>query len=251
MRTILITGGTGKFGKVLIKYFLELGDVVVFTSRSREHIETILQYHEQYQGKIHGIEVDLTAEKGPEELLNNILSQGINISCLINNVRDLSYLKIEEDGLVARKNFLGEFLLDVIVPYEITTKLAYHAESTLRRVVNISSQYSLVAANPILYTNHEQQSPIQYGVAKAALNHLTKELAVRLASRDIQVNCVAFGGVEGRVDDAFLKRYASLVPNRRMLQESEIPGSIDYFLSDKCSGTTGHIMAVDGGWTLW
>ena len=92
---------------------------------------------------------------------------------------------------------------------------------------------------------------MHYGVAKAALGQLTRELAVRLSGRGIMVNCVAFGGVEGRVDDACRERYAKLCPSGRMLKEEELPGPVDLLLSSAGSGITGHVLFVDGGWTAW
>lgn len=53
---------------------------------------------------------------------------------------------------------------------------------------------------------------MHYSVAKAALVHLTKEMATRLAKRQIQVNCVSYGGVQGRVNEEFEQRYAALAP---------------------------------------
>ena len=133
-----------------------------------------------------------------------------------------------------------EYLLDVVAPYELTMALVQQENSRLQKVVNIGSQYGTVAANPNLYTEPLKQSPLHYGIAKAALAHLTKELAVRLANREIQVNCIAFGGVEGRVDEAFKERYAKLCPIGRMLRDDEVVGPVDMLLSDKCSGITGH-----------
>ena len=115
----------------------------------------------------------------------------------------------------------------------------------------MGSMYGTVAANPHLYTDPTMQSPLHYGVAKAALMHLTKELAVRLVGKGIQVNCVAFGGVEGRVDDAFKQRYAQLCPMGRMLKDNEIAGPVEMLLSDRCSGVNGHTLLVDGGWSIW
>ena len=74
---------------------------------------------------------------------------------------------------------------------------------------------------------------------------------MRLAKNLVRVNCAAFGGVEGRVDEAFKKRYSELCPSGRMLSEDEIFGPIDMLLSEKTSGMTGHILMIDGGWTVW
>ena len=110
---------------------------------------------------------------------------------------------------------MGELLMDVVVPYELTMALVQHPSSKLESVVNIGSQYGVVAPNLNLYSDPVRESPLHYGVAKAGMGHLTKELAIRLAGQGIRVNCVAYGGVEGRVDDDFKARYSSF-PNRKI-----------------------------------
>lgn len=250
-RTILITGGSGKFGRPLVNHFLAAGDRVVTTCRSAESLKKIAVEFAGYGAGFVGIQSDFTDPGAVKTLLEQLDGQGIQPDCLVNNARSLSFLKIEEDGLVGRENFAGEFLLDVIVPYELTMALVMQKNSQLRSVVNIGSMYGTVAANPHLYTDPARQSPLHYGVAKAALAHLTKELAVRLSNNGVQVNCVAFGGVEGRVDEAFKLRYAQLCPMGRMLREDEIVGPVDMLLSDRCSAVTGHTLAVDGGWSVW
>ena len=250
-RTILITGGGGKFGRILLSHFLAAGDHVIATCRTDESLEKLLQAYLSYGDQFVGIKADLTENDAITLLSKQLDTRDIRPDCLVNNARSFSFLKIGEDGLVSRENFTNEYLLDVVVPYELTMALAQQQDSQLRRVLNIGSQYGTVAANPHLYTDPVKQSPLHYGVAKAALAHLTKELAVRLADKNIQVNCVAFGGVEGRVDEAFKQRYAQLCPMGRMLRDDEVVGPVDMLLSDKCSGVTGHILAVDGGWGIW
>lgn len=251
MSTILITGGTGKFGSVLVDFFCQRGLQVVFTSTSAEKIAALAGEYSQSNQLLVGIEVDFNIEGSIDYLVGQLVEKNISIDFLVNNARSLKSLAIEADGSVSRENFLAEYLLDVVVPYELTMALAKLKDGSLKSVVNIGSQYGLVAANPSLYTDYTRQSPIQYGVAKAGLVHLTKELAVRLAGQKVRVNCVAYGGVEGRVDDGFKVRYASLVPAQRMLSEAEIPGPIEFLLSDASSAMTGQVVCADGGWTIW
>ncbi len=250
-RTILITGGGGKVGRSLVSHFLVTGDRVITTCRTHESLEKLAAEHAHHGERFVGIKVDLTETDAIKTLREQLDRQDIQPDCLVNNARSIGFLKIGEEGLVSRENFANEYLLDVIVPYELTMALTTQKDSQIRRVVNIGSQYGTVAANPHLYTDPIKQSPVHYGVAKAALAHLTKELAVRLAEKGIQVNCVAFGGVEGRVDEAFKQRYAQLCPMGRMLRDNEVVDPVDMMLSDKCSGVTGHIFAVDGGWGIW
>lgn len=251
MSTILITGGTGKFGSVLVDFFFQKGMQVVFTSTSKKKIAALAGEYSHNNQSLVGIEVDFNIEGSVDYLVGQLVEKNISIDFLVNNARSLTSLAIEADGSVSRENFLAEYLLDVVVPYELTMALAKLKDSSLKSVVNIGSQYGIVAANPSLYTDYTRQSPIQYGVAKAGLVHLTKELAVRLAGQNVRVNCVAYGGVEGRVDEGFKLRYASLVPARRMLSEAEIPGPIEFLLSDISSAMTGQVVCADGGWTIW
>jgi len=249
--TVLITGGTGKFGSVLVDYFCQKGMQVVFTSTSAEKIAKVVGADSINNRLIIGIQADFSIENSVPCVMQQLAEKNISVDFLVNNARSLASLAIEPDGSVSRTNFLAEYLLDVVVPYELTMALAKLNGDSLKSVVNIGSQYGMVAANPSLYTDHARQSPIHYGVAKAALVHLTKELAVRLAEQKIRVNCVAYGGVEGRVDEAFKARYATLVPNQRMLCEEEIPGPIEFLLSDASSAMTGQVICADGGWTIW
>ena len=194
--------------------------------------------------------MDMCEEKSAAKVIQILEEKHIYPDCLINAARSLKFLKTDGLGLTARSDFLNEYLLDVVIPYELTMKLRSYSKS-LRTILNIGSQYGTVAANPNLYDHAERDSPIQYGVAKAALSHLTKELAVRLAKDSIQVNCIAYGGVEGRVDKLFKARYSKMTPIGRMLLDDEITWPIDALLSDGSMAMTGQTINFDGGWTIW
>ncbi len=121
----------------------------------------------------------------------------------------------------------------------------------LKKVVNIASIYGLVAPNIKLYSSSEQICPVHYGVTKAALIQLTKELSVRLAKKDIQINCIAYGGVKGRVNKEFEERYGNLCPSGNMLTEEDLSGPLDFLLSENSNAINGHVLVADGGWTVW
>ena len=250
-RVLLITGGSGKFGRSLVEYFLGIGDIVAFTASSEQSVSDVLSDYPEAKGRLHGFAQDFSEVGFADSLLEQLSEQGIYPSCLVNNARSLKFLQVDKGGVVSRDNFLGEYLIDVFAPYELTMKLSKYVDSQLKYVVNIGSQYGSNAVNPSLYDEPLSQSPIHYGVAKAALEQLTRELAVRLIDYKIQVNCVAFGGVEGRVDRGFKERYQKLVPLGRMLREDEVVGPIAYLLSSMSSGMTGQTMSVDGGWGIW
>lgn len=249
--SLLLTGGTGKFGRVLVRQFADNGWTVVTTSREQSRLDSMISDIGSTKGTILGVAVDLKQPGQSRRLVDELSARGIVITHLVHNARSVETLAVQSDGTTQREAFVGEFEMDVVVPYELTMCLAQSENHKLQTVVNVGSMYGEVAPNPALYDGTLIRSPVQYGVSKAALHHLTRELAVRLAPRHVRVNCVAFGGVEGRVDDAFLARYAQLVPSRRMLQDPEIIGPIDFLLSDASSSVNGHVLVADGGWSIW
>lgn len=251
MRTIVLTGVTGLIGRALLKYFLDSGDIIVGISRSADSLRKLQSELKDRSDQLHVISVDLSSEKACDQILERLLAANLQPDCLINNARDSSYLRLSPSSLVARGDFMGELLMDVVVPYELTMALAQQENSRLRSVVNIGSQYGVVAPNLNLYSDPSSESLLHYGVAKAGLCHLTKELAVRLSNQLIRVNCVAFGGVEGRVGDSFKERYSELCPMGRMLKDSDLAGPVDMLLSSASSAITGHTLVVDGGWSIW
>jgi NAD(P)-dependent dehydrogenase (short-subunit alcohol dehydrogenase family) len=250
-RIILVTGGTGKLGRSLVEHFLGRGDRVLATGRSESSLAALQSAHPDAADQLYLLVADFCDGDVVPNLVARLAAAGMHPDALINNARSLDFLGIRDDGMVSRENFLGEYLVDVVVPYELTMALAGQPGSRLRHVVNIGSQYGTVAANPSLYDDPLRQSPIHYGVAKAALAHLTRELAVRLAPRQIRANCVAFGGVEGRVDAAFRARYSALCPQGRMLRDAEVIGPVEFLLNEESSAITGQIINADGGWSVW
>jgi NAD(P)-dependent dehydrogenase (short-subunit alcohol dehydrogenase family) len=91
-----------------------------------------------------------------------------------------------------------------------------------------------------------------YGTSKAGLAHLTKQLAVELASLGIRVNGVA----PGPVDTAMAKAvhtpeiradYHDAIPLNRYGLEEELAEAIFFLSCDRSSYITGQILAVDGG----
>lgn len=250
IETILITGGTGKFGMQFVKHFANKGWQVLFTTTCQNNADKLMaKIGSDY--RLMPLIVDFTKPQTVQDIINRVQDSGYTINHLVNNARSLDFLQTDLLGQTSREDFLAEYLMDVIVPYELSMGLFNTQPNEIKTITNIGSQYGVVAANPALYEDYPRQSPIQYSVAKAALIHLTKELAVRFSDFDIRVNCIAYGGVSGRVDDSFEARYAKLTPSGRMLSESDLIGPLDFLVSENCKAINGQTIQADGGWTLW
>ncbi len=113
------------------------------------------------------------------------------------------------------------------------------------RIINISFQAGFVAL----------PDETLYCMSKAAINHLTKCLAVEWAKYNINVNAVAptFIHTPGTAaflsDDSNLREVLSNIPLGRIGEPHEVSGAVVFLASPAASLITGEVMLIDGGWT--
>lgn len=247
MRRVFITGGTGNIGARLVKDLVADGHEVMFTSRSKAAGEKLISENQLNTNKCFAVELDFNDEKSLANLKEQLKFLP---DVIIHNARSLDSLKISEKGRLSQDQFQQEFFNGITFPVELN-HFFIDSGSPLGDIVFISSMYGVVVPNPSLYDNFELQSPINYGVVKASQLHLVKELAVRLASKGIRANAISYGGVEGRVDEEFKKRYSKLTPSGRMLTHNDLYPPVKYILNNPDLNMTGETLKVDGGWTIW
>ena len=98
-------------------------------------------------------------------------------------------------------------------------------------------------------------SQVGYGTSKAAINYLTKLIAVHEARHNIRCNAVLPGmtatdAVQNNLSENFRDLFYRHTPLHRMGTPEEIAAAVVYFASDESAFTTGQILSVSGGFGL-
>ncbi len=176
----------------------------------------------------------------PQNLVRDIVAQLGPVDILVNNA-----------GIRVHKRVLDHTLEDIERVMRINSTvpllLCQAAAQVMRAhgggsIVNITSQMA------------EVTSPyrVAYCASKAALNQMTRVMAVDLAEYGIRVNAVAPGPTKTPFTNAAsatgaMPVVADQVPLGRMGEAEEIVGAVLYFASSASSFTTGTVLTVDGG----
>lgn len=248
-KSVLLTGATGLIGRELAEALAKEGARLTLTAVNEAKARRLAEELTARHGvNARGVSLDLADSAAVAGFAGTMTGAGVDI--IIHCARSVEHLGTEE-GVPPWTNWVREYEIDVVGPYQLTMALKDSlAKCGAGSVIFISSIYGLAAVDPTIYPDPSWVAPPHYGVAKAAQLHLTRELAVRLAP-SIRVNAVAFGGVGGRLDDAFTKNYAAGCPSGRMLTPADLAEPVLFLASAGASGVTGHTLVVDGGRTIW
>tara|TARA_B100001057_G_scaffold499213_1_gene609019 strand:- start:218 stop:958 length:741 start_codon:yes stop_codon:yes gene_type:complete len=241
---IFITGGTGLLGKEIADRLMKDGFDVISTTTTDEKVGEYSAYGQKLTiRKVNFLDNGFVGQ------IEKIFEKSGNIMAIINNARSLKFLETDRRGFCKPDDLMNEFKINVVVPYQISM-LGAELVGNLETIINIGSQYASRVPNPNIYDEKTDASPIQYNVSKAALNKITKELAVRFADKKIRVNCIEYGGIVGRAPKSFVSRYNDKVPHGRMLDVKECYGPIKMLLDPDNTCVNGAILEANAGWTI-
>ena len=141
--------------------------------------------------------------------------------------------------------FLDTVNLNLRSVFVASQTAARHMAQHGGSIINISSVGGLVP----------DISQVAYGTSKAAINYLTKLIAVQEAKNKIRCNAVLPGmtateAVEKHLSDDFRDLFMKHIPLGRMGLPEEIAEAVCYFASDAAAYTTGQILTLSGGFGL-
>jgi len=241
-KVALVTGGSRGIGLMIARGYVEAGARVYVSSRKAEVCEEVAAELSKV-GTCEALPADLATEAEARRLASELASRESELHILVNNAGTNWGAPLEEYPDDAWDKVLA---LNVKALFHLTRAVLPQLEAAARdddpaRVVNVGSIDGIQV--PLLET-------YAYSSSKAAVHHLTRVLAKRLAPR-ITVNAVAPGPFESKMMAATLDRFgdqiAESAPLKRIGTPEDMAGVAIYLASRAGAYLTGAVIPVDGG----
>jgi NAD(P)-dependent dehydrogenase (short-subunit alcohol dehydrogenase family) len=242
-KVALVTGGTRGIGLMIARGFVENGVRTYICSRKRDACKAA-EAELQKLGECVAIPADLATLEGVASVVRELTSRETALHILVNNAGANWGAPIDEfpesgwDKVMDLNLKSIFFLTRDLLP--LLRKAGTAADPA--RVINIGSIDGLHV--PTLET-------YSYSSAKAALHHLTRVLARRLAPDQITVNAIAPGPFESQMMKATLDRFGEMIkksnPRGRIGEPEDMAGTAIFLASRAAAYVTGAVLAVDGG----
>ena len=245
-KVVLVTASTRGIGLACVKACAKERATVYMAARDLKRAQEIADTLGAQGACVNCVFNDATKPNTFSSMIEETVTAEGRIDVLVNNFgasdpgRDLDFAHTPQDV------FLNTVMLNLRSVFLAGQAAVKHmAAGRGGSIINISSVGGLV---PDL-------SQVAYGTSKAAINYLTKLIAVQEAKHQIRCNAVLPGmtateAVEKHLTDEFRALFLRHIPLGRMGLPEEIAAAVIYLASDEAAYTTGQILTVSGGFGL-
>lgn len=240
-RTVLITGASGGIGQEIAKSFIKEGyHTILHYHSNKQSVEHLKQTMAQEGYKsIELLQADLSDPNSVQASIDALVEKNIVVDVLINNAGikdDAMAHKMTDEQFknVVETNVMGTF-------YMTKRILPMMRKQKYGRIINISSGLA----------QHGGKAKLNYGASKAAIENMTKNLAIELGPFGITVNTVAPGLIETEMTKAVTEKekeaYRKKIPIRRLVEAKDVAHACLFFADEKSSAISNQVIGVNGG----
>ena len=178
-------------------------------------------------------------------MVEEVVADAGRLDVLVNNFGTSNPVKDLDFANTDPQVFLDTVIMNLRSVFMASQAAAKHMAKQGGSIINISSVGGQVP----------DISQVAYGTSKAAINHLTRLIAVQEARHRIRCNAVLPGmtateAVEKHLSEDFRNLFLRHIPLGRMGIPEEIAEAVCYFAGDASAYTTGQILTVSGGFGL-
>ena len=245
-KVVLVTASTRGIGLACVKACAKEGAVVYMAARNLERAQEVADNLNAEGCRVRCVFNDATKPETFSSMVEELAAKERRIDVLVNNFgvsdpsKDLDFANTDPEVFL---NTVNLNLRSVFIASQAAAK--HMANYGGGSIINISSVGGLVP----------DISQVAYGTSKAAVNYLTKLIAVHEAKHNIRCNAVLPGmtateAVEKNLTEEFRNLFLRHIPLGRIGLPEEIEEAVVYFASDASAYTTGQILTVSGGFGL-
>ena len=243
----LVTGASSGLGARFARVLAAHGAKVAMAARRRDRLAELADAIAAEGGAALPVTFDVRQSDDAGALFKEVEAAFGSVTILVNNAGIVKSAPALETGPDAWREVIDVNLNAVwFLAQEAARRMI--AAGRAGTIINIASLLSLRIS----------KGTAAYNVAKAGVQHLTRQLAVELARHGIRVNALAPGYVVTEMTEDFLaspggQAMLKSIPQRRFAQSADLDGAMLLLASAKASGfMTGATVVVDGGqmWSL-
>ena len=255
-RRALITGATGRLGRVFADTLAELGADLILVDRPDSDFMVLKQeLIERWGVQVENRICDLEDQNERTDLIEAIVDSGLGLDILVNNAAFVGTSELPGWGVSFENQTVETWRRAIEVNLTAVFDLSKGLYPLLKlsesgTIVNIASIYGIHGPDWRLYEGTNMSNPAAYAASKGGLIQLTRWLATTVAP-EVRVNAIAPGGIFRNQPEEFVRRYEVKTPLGRMAREDDFRGAIAYLASDLSRYVTGVNIAIDGGWGAW
>lgn len=245
-KAVLVTASTRGIGLACVKACAKEGAVVYMAARNMDRAQEIASLLNAEGARVKCVYNDATKPETFSTMVSDVVSDFGRIDVLVNNFGTSNPGKDLDFAHTDPAVFLDTVSLNLRSVFMASQTAAKHmATHGGGSIINISSVGGQVP----------DISQVAYGTSKAAINYLTRLIAVHEAKNRIRCNAVLPGmtateAVEKHLSEEFRKIFLRHIPLGRMGLPEEIAAAVVYLASDDAAYTTGQILTVSGGFGL-
>ena len=240
-KVILVTASTRGTGLAITKKCAAEGARVYMAARDLDRAQDIAKTLPDTKCVYN----DATKPETFTTMVEDVIRDAGRIDVLVNNFGTSNPGKDLDFANTDPQVFLDTINLNLRSVFMASQAAAKHMAKNGGSIINISSVGGLVP----------DISQVAYGTSKAAINYLTKLIAVQEAGHRIRCNAILPGmtateAVEKHLSVDFKNLFVKHIPLGRMGQPEEIASAALFLVSDEASYVTGQTLAVNGGMRL-
>src|SRR5262245_17056802 len=245
-RVAVVTGASSGMGVTFAEALAAAGARVVVAARRAERLQELAREIGRQGGEARAIPCDVSREDEVDRLVAETRAAFGTPDVLVNNAGFTTVVAAEEQSAADWRAHLDVNLTGVFLcAQRFGREMLAAGRGT---IVNVASVLGFVASGQIRQA--------AYAASKGGVVNLTRELAAQWARRGVRVNALAPGWFPTEMTAEMFEEersqawMRSRTPLGRGGELDELAGPLLFLASDASSFVTGHVLTVDGGWTI-